>query len=378
MRNLVLKSVVIILLVSLFTSCVRIPHLSSAEYLKTYELSQGEQTESLNSITLLVFQEGENYGYMDISGNVLIEPQYVKANDFCGDMASVAIWKEGVIMSGDVILDKYPLYGYINKSGELIIPYQYVLATDFKDKYAFVQDENFKYYYIDKEGIKQPFEAGEGFHGGKTFSNGYAATHLSGGNRYPPMRSRDIIPEVWTYIDETGKRATDMTFEYAGSFSEEYAIVNKTLYGVIDRDFNTVIKCRYFSILLCEGYSLFAVHNGLKWGIIDSKGNTIIRFMYDDFEGFGDGLFCFKKGEYYGYVDIYNQTIVPFIYPRATSFNSGYATVMNDEHMWQLIDTNGEYILTDISNSYAILKNDAIYTGHRPVDPVTGFMDVTE
>ena len=192
-------------------------------------------------------------------------------------------------------MGQYYLYGYIDNLGNLVIPYQYISAQDFIDGYACVQDENYRYYYIDKNGVEQSIKAGEGFKGGNSFSNGFAAIHLSGGNPYPPLIPNDVIPEVWTYIDETGNRATDKTYEYAGLFSTDYAITVNNKVGVIDKDFNTVISHEYNDIRICEGYSLFVVNNGSKWGVIDSNENTIIDFKYQEYSGFGDGLFCFKR-----------------------------------------------------------------------------------
>ena len=44
----------------------------------------------------------------------------------------------------------------------------------------------------------------------------------------------------------------------------------------------------------------------------------------------------------------------------------------NDDNMWQLINKNGEYILTDICNYYAEYKNGVIDIANEiPYDPIS-------
>ena len=120
------------------------------EYLKSFRISSTDEGYS-NSIgnELILFQEDGLYGYMDTMGNIIIKPQFLIADDFQGDMAKVAIAKDGFLRHSDV--GQYYLYGYIDITGDLVIPYQYIYADAFRDGYACVQDEKYEYFYIDRK-----------------------------------------------------------------------------------------------------------------------------------------------------------------------------------------------------------------------------------
>ena len=78
------------------------------------------------------------YGYIDKSGNVVIEPQFDVAFDFSEGLASVSFdLKDG--------------YGYIDKTGKLVINPQFNVAEEFLGGLARVTVET-KYGYIDKSG----------------------------------------------------------------------------------------------------------------------------------------------------------------------------------------------------------------------------------
>lgn len=63
------------------------------------------------------------YGYADLNGQIIIEPQFTKASNFSDGLASVA---------------KDKLFGYIDLSGELIIDYRFEYAGRFQCDYAVV------------------------------------------------------------------------------------------------------------------------------------------------------------------------------------------------------------------------------------------------
>ena len=95
----------------------------------------------------LVFSEGlarmrgENgkFGYVDTTGEFVIQPQYFVTVEFSEGLAGVGKLHEPV--------------GFIDTTGEIIIPPTYQLVGKFKDGLAPAQDyDNFKWGYIDKRG----------------------------------------------------------------------------------------------------------------------------------------------------------------------------------------------------------------------------------
>lgn len=86
---------------------------------------------------LILFKQGEYFGYVDASGKVRIPPQYVAASAFSEGLACVR--------TGD-------LYGFINKAGEFVIPPRFPYPNDFSQGLAGVPLEDGRWGFIDRAG----------------------------------------------------------------------------------------------------------------------------------------------------------------------------------------------------------------------------------
>ena len=67
------------------------------------------------------------YGYIDKTGEVVIEPEFNDASEFSEGRAAVRIFAEG-----ESAVRHHDLWGYIDKKGEVVIPPEYVEAEDFR------------------------------------------------------------------------------------------------------------------------------------------------------------------------------------------------------------------------------------------------------
>ncbi len=105
------------------------------------------------------------YGFVNTSGEYVIQPHYEKADNFCNGYAVV---KEKA--SGN--------FGYIDKNGKIISDYKFEEAYDFgKDGIAMVKvGESYGYIKTDGSWLLEPQ-----FEEANPFSNGYAAVKLSEG-----------------------------------------------------------------------------------------------------------------------------------------------------------------------------------------------------
>ena len=89
---------------------------------------------------------GYGYGFIDRSGNVVIEPQFDWASNFSEDYACVF---RGTLSKYDQPEDGK--YGFIDRSGNLVINFLYDKATRFSGGVAAVK-KNGKFGLIDKSG----------------------------------------------------------------------------------------------------------------------------------------------------------------------------------------------------------------------------------
>jgi len=124
--------------------------------------------------------------------------------------------------------------------------------------------------------------------------------------------------------------------------------------GLIDREGNEVIPCKYSSIrksvvISPNGYKEVFFVDGLlsvsldgKWGNIDEKGKEITPLIYDDIDLYRDDRFAkVKRNGKYGYVDKKGEEVVNCKYEILGAFEEdGLASIKNNGK-WGYIDMNG-------------------------------------
>ena len=110
------------------------------------------------------------YGYIDRTGELVIKPQFYKAENFSEGLAAVRINME----------EEEQRWGFINQQGELVIPFQFKFTSVFSEGLCAVQKEG-KWGYINKEGILIiPCKYAEA----NDFENGFAEVEFSKDNEF--------------------------------------------------------------------------------------------------------------------------------------------------------------------------------------------------
>ncbi len=152
--------------------------------------------------------------------------------------------------------------------------------------------KNGKVGYVDKEGvviIKLQYNEG------LTFKEGYVAVRSG---------------TKWQYLDSTGKAITEAVFEDALSFSNGMAAASKNnLYGFINTNGEEKIPFEFSSARsFAEGLAPAANAKGY-WGYIDTRGNWVIKAMYDFTDCFDNGKARVIKDNNVFYIDKHNKTV---------------------------------------------------------------------
>ncbi len=176
--------------------------------------------------------DGGVRGYIDMNGNLILEPEYDLTREFSGGFAAV-----GYSGESEGGLPPRELIGFVNGNGEFITEIEYDWASNFS------------------EGLAAVFT--------------YDGAGRSG------------------YIDTNGDMVIPNIYYKAGDFSGGFAVVAiqdenlDTLYGVIDQSGNYVIEPIYFAIHNA-GNGTFAVRNfDMNSGVLDASGNVLVPFEYD-------------------------------------------------------------------------------------------------
>jgi hypothetical protein len=146
--------------------------------------------------------DSNTWGYVNRSGEFVIEDVFEDANSFSEGMGLVVISRSAEKNSGK--------YVFINKNQRLAINEYFIWARTFSEGLAAAKMElgNNKVGFIDRSGR---FVIGPQFRDARDFKEGLAPVQLKDGK--------------WVYIDKSGQIKIDGGFLDAEEFSEKYAAV---------------------------------------------------------------------------------------------------------------------------------------------------------
>lgn len=229
-----------------------------------------------------VLDEFGNVGFMDKSGNIVINPQF--------NMDGTFEFKDGLAR-----VRIYDKYGYIDASGKMVIPAQYDYAFDFSEGLALVELGNQRY-FIDKDGNTViPLQQYENV---SPFSDGLAIVYAN---------------DKYGFIDKEGNLVIPIQYATAGEFHEGRAIVGNDSYD--------------------------------RYGFIDKEGKLVIPMQYEGISDFHEGLAAVSTNDLYGYIDKDGKLVISYRFENARDFNGDWAAVREDGKSWGFIDKEGNYLV---------------------------------
>lgn len=351
--------------------------------------------------------EGCSWGYIDSSGNFLINPQYDALKAYRADHA---------------VVQSDGKWGVVNKKGKTVVPFRYD-AIDFlkgsKEPLLKVHIQSFQYGLLDTMGrikVEARFEdigtfkedrlavQQNGLWGfvdveGKTvincqyqqvqhFSEGKAAVKKNGKWGFIDRNGKRILPFQYgkvgnfknglfwsttdggnSYFDETGTMTIAGPFELAYDFEYGVArIVEDRKFGLIDRDGNYIIRPKYIDINTFDENQLAIVRYGsdrTRYGVINTAGEQIAN-NYNDIRPYAEGRAIVKVKDQYGYIDTKGKLIIPANHARVSDFVEGKAVVQRNGECGY-IDRNGN-IVVDLAYSKCLEFDSGravVYKGYR-------------
>lgn len=170
-------------------------------------------------------------------------------------------------------------YGFVDKEMSLIIPLKYDEAENFRNGRAKVRLGD-RWIFIDKTG--QELELGCGVNREKYQEVG---NYFEGMCRVSTLKLRqcdlafhsdyDEIAGLWGFVDEAGEEVISPQYIYAHDFENGIAIVVKGNWTIDPKWDNQYNQGRYWT-------------EEELWGAIDSEGNEVIPFIFDEIKHFYD------------------------------------------------------------------------------------------
>jgi hypothetical protein len=233
-------------------------------------------------------QQNDKYGFVNPEGKKITEPLFDEKGDFYGAF---------------IILSKNQKKGVLKIDGTEIIPFIY---DDIKPSYRVTENAPWTFIVTlnEKKGIIND-------------------------------KNKIIIPLEYEIID------------LQGSYSDEFMVQNKGLKGIVSISNTVNIPPLYntLTIFYIGNKNYYKVEKNHKYGIVSSKNEIVIPFIYDDMgPGFIDGLLNIKQNEKWGFVNEKGDIILPINYTSVSHFENGLSIVKIGEKKGA-IDRTGKIII---------------------------------
>ena len=325
------------------------------------------------------YYNGEKFGLIDKSGNVLIEANYqdiIIPNPQYGiifllennQVIDVVNEKNEEIFSQYESVSPIPVTGLIGE-----IPYE---------KNVLIYEEAGKKGLIDLSGKKitkanytsiesLPYKEGELL--AKSEKNVYILT--SNGNEKIKLESDvDIVADgyldnnnsnnksgyitskvtnngmMYGYIDYKGKKILDMEYDKIERLSteENYLIVRKNgKYGVYKNN-DIVINCNYQELMYEEDMNIYFVKRGNNYGALDIKGNIIVPVEYKTIENRGifiEALSFENERQAFALNGEKKDNFLAYNSIEKSKYDNTYIAITN-EYTYEILDTTYKTVTT--------------------------------
>lgn len=285
--------------------------------------------------------------FIDQSGRILFEARFDIVNNFSEGVAAVNIGETRVAHIG--IIDKPGKWGYIDKSGKLVIALKYTHAESFSEGLAAIKDGD-RGAFIDHTGkiiFEVPLDVTLGFHEGiagvlNRGTLGYfdrTGKQISPPLGYGPKNysfSEGLVPveikEKTGFMDRAGKLVIEPQFEDAEDFAGGLAPV----------------KLRSEETTWCprdesgsrKGFTM-------KWGYVDKTGKFVIPPQFESAAPFSEGVAAIQQCDEAFFIDATGKKVISGDFRYASSFAGGLSRVdvtTKSGLLWGYIDKRGKMV----------------------------------
>lgn len=328
-----------------------------------------EDTEALDSLINYYTEQGaEAEAIKYLNEFVSDYPENKNANQWFlklkGSYSDVYCWYQdfGTLYNDYCTVCQDDLWGIADAEGEEIIEPEYDSIQVFSEDGFALANKDGKTVYIDNEGQTRMVPETEYTNLGM-YSSGRVRASKNG--KYGLLDS-DMEPVTdfkwdnvssiynnigmacqngkWAIIDEQGENITD--YIYDDVLMDEYGFCNKqglifvkngTQYNIIDEEGKAVGDLSFENAKCFNESGYAAVCQNDKWGFVNSKGDLIMEYTYDDALSFSNGYAAVADNGLWGYIDEDNHVIVEMTLTGATSFSDVGTAVIETEEEKSLI-----------------------------------------
>lgn len=277
-------------------------------------------------------------GFVNILGEEIIPPQYTECKSFSEGLAAI-IEKE----DESAFATEY-LVGFIDVEGNRVLTMKYEIPSMYVGEYhggfceiSEYRDGEFMKGYLDKKGeLVIPMK----YYKAEWFRNGMAI--VSEGKE-----SKNGT------IDAKGNFVIPPTYDYINDFSQGQALAHiNEHYYLIDENGKKLLDFKTYRPSTLGGYTkeLFFIYSDKKVGLMNSKGEVLIKPKYDRLNGISTPLITVSEGEdHWFFINHSGEKVIEGPFQDALYFSEGVCWVKQND-LWGLIDTTGKWLIEPMSS----------------------------
>lgn len=238
------------------------------------------------------FQENNKVGLIDLYGNIILEAEYDFGTEVINHGKNIEVHQDG-------------LWALFSNKGEQLTPFKYERLIGGISSNLTAFKSNAKWGYLDEKGEE------------------VIAAQFDWAHRFDENLGRVKINNKHVLINKKGEVITPNTIEDINWYKQSYEPYNFP--------FERKTKVYHFKK---EG----------KIGLINTKGEIIVKAIYDEIGDFNEALAYVKKDGLYGYIDEKGTLVIPLKYGNAGWFSEGLAPVVYN-NKWGYINRENEVII---------------------------------
>lgn len=296
--------------------------------------------------------EGCEWGYIDTTAFITIQPKYELAHEFINDVC---------------LVKSKGKWGMIDRLGNALLPLEYDAAnflTGTDNQIVKLSIHSRKYGLMDTLGqllVDLEYDELGVFQAGRLavrVGNNWGFVGEDGAAVIPPKFQKVATfseglaavryERAWLFIDRNGQIQLDENYKAIGNFKQGKAWVKKDKeVGYIAPDGSTIIPFKFSRAFDFKNGIARVVKDG-KYGLIDEAGNYILKPKFHDIAAFEEnGLAIVRYGNRvtrYGVIDQTGHLITSQNYRKIYPFKEGRALVQH-KNGYGFIDKNGELVV---------------------------------
>jgi hypothetical protein len=113
-----------------------------------------------------------------------------------------------------------------------------------------------------------------------------------------------------------------------------------------------------------------------KWGFCDTNGKLVVDLIYNNINGFNEGLAPVLKDGLWGFIDNKGQMVIKPAFKSVNGFSEGLCGASQGDEKWGYINHQGEWVIKPIFDNVSKFQNglSSVFVGQQAIgmQPMTG------